>query len=375
MTIPSPADPGAARDGAGSSQPKISLIDWDFARQAARRLAPAGPKIEPAEAAAVVADLRRASAAAHGPVAETSRLQAPADAHPALVVDRGAWVDANTATFEAMFSPVVDKVLARQLAKTGTTPPPLLQAFGGKVTGAEVAGLLAFLSTKILGQYDLAPGRGADSARLLLVAPNIVEVERDLEVDPTDFRMWVCLHEETHRVQFTAVPWLRQHMVDRTNDLVVSLAPDPEELLERLKAFSQNLQGVFRPGSSGLIELFTTPEQRAQIDQVGAVMALLEGHADVVMDDVGPAVIPTVQTIRERFERRRDGLGFFDVVIRRLLGLEAKMNQYRHGAGFVRGVIGQVGWDGFNAVWTGPHTLPTPQEITEPGRWVARVHG
>lgn len=364
----------AFTDPAHGSGPKVSLIDWEFARLAARRLTPAGPRVSPEEAQAIVDDLRRSAAASHAPVAETSRLHAPAGAQPALVVDRGAWIDTNIATFSAMFQPVVDKLVARQLERN-VPVPPMVQAVGGKLTGVEVAALLAFLSTKILGQYDPAPGRSRDAARLLLVAPNIVEVERELEVDPHDFRMWVCLHEETHRTQFTAVPWLRDHMVQTTEEVVTSLAPDPEEMLERLKSILANAQNVLKPGSTGLVELFTTPEQRARIAEVGAVMSLLEGHADVVMDDVGPRVVPSVATIRERFERRRDSLGWFDVIVRRLLGLEAKMAQYRNGAGFVRGAVGKVGWDGFNAVWASPQNLPTPDEISAPQAWVARVHG
>lgn len=359
-------------DGAA---PRLHLIDWEFARSGARKITPGGPKVSPAEASEIVRDLRERAQRAADPVAETSRLSAPPQASPALVVDRGSWVDANVSSFAAMFEPVVDTLMAHQLARSAGIPHPMVQAIGGKLTGAELAALLAFLSTKILGQYDLAPGRPGDAARLLLVAPNIVEVERELGVDPGDFRTWVCLHEETHRVQFTAVPWLREHMLTATNEVAVALTPDPQELLERLRAFAQNIQGVLKPGSIGLIELFTTPAQREQIAAISAVMSLLEGHADVVMDDVGPKVVPSVEQIRDRFERRRDSLGLFEVVFRRLLGLEAKMAQYRQGATFVRGVIDKVGWDGFNAVWTSPNTLPQPAEITDPALWVARVHG
>ena len=104
-------------------------------------------------------------------------------------------------------------------------------------------------------------------------------------------------------------------------------------------------------------------------------MSLLEGHADVVMDDVGPRVIPTVAEIRAKFQQRRLGAGNVDRLLRRLLGLEAKMRQYRDGAVFVRAVTDTVGVDGFNAVWTSPETLPLPEEIQQPDVWVRRVHG
>ncbi len=352
-----------------------AMIDWGFAAAVARTVAPSGPRISREEAQAAVAELKEASRSAYEPVAETSGLHTPSGAAPAIVVDRGGWVDANVRSFQAMFDPVVEKLLARQEASGRPAPPPAMQAFTGKVTGTEVGGLLAFMSTKILGQYDLSPGRPAEDASLLLVAPNIVQVEQELRVDPRDFRLWVALHEETHRVQFTAVPWLRDHMLTRTGEMAASLTPDPEEMIRRVKDVLVNAPRVLQPGSNGLAELFTTREQREELAALTAVMALLEGHADVVMDEVGPRVVPSVDVIRAKFERRRRGLGFFDILVRRLLGLEAKMAQYRDGAAFVRGVQERVGVDGFNAVWTAPATLPSADEISDPGAWVARVHG
>lgn len=351
------------------------LIDWDMARSGARRLAPTGPRLTPEDAGAAVQELRASAVRAVAPVAETARLQAPGSANPARVVDRGRWIDVNVESFAHLLDPLARHLLARQVGGITVPGQQIISKVGGVMTGAEMAGLLAFLSGKILGQYDVAPGREASAAQLLLVAPNIVAVERQLNLDPSDFRLWVCLHEETHRVQFTAVPWLRDHLLTTTQTLAEGLAPDPAEVVERLKALPSRAKDALAPGSTGLAELFTTPEQRSQIAAVSAVMALLEGHAEVVTDDVGPQVVPSVATIRERFDRRREGLGFFDVVIRRLLGLEAKMAQYRDGAGFVRGVTAQVGVDGFNAVWTSPETLPTPSEIADPRAWVRRVHG
>ena len=194
-------------------------------------------------------------------------------------------------------------------------------------------------------------------------------------VDPHDFRLWVCIHEETHRVQFTAVPWLRQHLIERARELSLDLMPDPDQLGARLETLAQNLPQAFRAGGTGLTELMTTPEQRDKIAALTAVMSLLEGHADVVMDDVGPQVVPTVEQIRVKFQRRREGAGSIDRLLRRLLGLEAKMRQYRDGATFVRAVTDRVGIDGFNAVWTSPETLPKPAEIEDPQAWVTRVHG
>jgi coenzyme F420 biosynthesis associated uncharacterized protein len=352
----------------GSNAGHLAYVDYDFAKRTGRTIVSPGPQVSSDEAAEIVADLRAAATAAVAPVAETSRLTAPDDAPAVLVVDRAGWIDANVDSFKAMLDPVVDKLNTR---KKGQPSGATAAAIGSKVTGAEMGGLLAFFSSKVLGQYDLAPG---GTPRLLLVAPNIVATERRLEVDPSDFRRWVAMHEETHRVQFTAVPWLRDHMVSRTQSLAVDLAPTPEDLSSRFEQFLKNFPEVISSGE-GIGQLFATPEQKARIAEITAVMSLLEGHADVVMDDVGPAIIPSVDEIRRKFDQRRNGAVGVDRLLRKLLGLEAKMRQYRDGAIFVRAVMDQVGRDGFNAVWTSPETLPRPEEIIEPGAWVRRVHG
>jgi coenzyme F420 biosynthesis associated uncharacterized protein len=208
------------------------------------------------------------------------------------------------------------------------------------------------------------------------VAPNVVQVETDLGVSPADFRLWVCLHEETHRVQFAATGWLADHLSSQIRALVSELMIEPAQLADRLSEAVRSIPDLVRGGStSSLLDAVQTPEQRARLARLTAVMSLLEGHADVVMDEVGPQVVPSVTTIRDRFDRRRAGRGVVDQILRRLLGLDAKMRQYADGARFVRGVMREVGTEGFNAVWTSPDTLPQPPEIADPISWVRRVHG
>ena len=151
--------------------------------------------------------------------------------------------------------------------------------------------------------------------------------------------------------------------------------PDPEHLGEQIRQVAHNVPNALRSGGNGLTDIFATAEQRAEIAKVTAIMSLLEGHADVVMDDVGPAIVPSVELIRAKFQQRRQEVTGVDKILRRLLGLEAKMRQYRDGAVFVREVTAKVGTDGFNAVWTSPQTLPLPEEIENPPAWVQRVHG
>src|SRR3954471_21987820 len=339
-----------------------TMIDWDLAVAAASRMAGPGPVITRPEAAAVVAELREDADRSTGLVREFTGLVAAERTAPVLVVDRPGWIRANADAFASVLGPVMDR-----LAEKKGTPNALTLAVGSRITGAEVGALLGFLAGKVLGQFD--PFH-EPSGRLLLVAPNIVQVERELGADPTDFRLWVCLHEETHRVQFTAVPWMRDHLFAEMEALAATV--EPEGFLE--DGFKRITEAV-RHGGGSLLDIVGSPEQKAIIDRVTGVISLLEGHADVVMDGVGPTVIPSVAEIRRSFTERRKGVGGLDKLLRRLLGLDQKMAQYRDGAVFVRAAVDKVGMEGFNAVWAEPANLPTKQEILDPALWIARVHG
>ena len=352
---------------------RSSMIDWDLAVTAASKMAGPGPTIPAAEAAAVVAELRQGAERSTPLVQEFTGLVAQERTAPILVVDRPGWIQANVDGFSQVISPLVDK-----LQENKGTPSPLAEAIGSRITGLELGALLGFMSSKVLGQFDpfYAPAGSQEAGRLLLVAPNIVHVEGELGVDPTDFRLWVCLHEETHRVQFTAVPWMRDHIHSEIAQLVGSVEVDPAKLAAMIGEGAKRISDIVRGDEDvTLLDLMQSPEQKAILDRITGVMSLLEGHADVVMDGVGPEVIPSVAQIRRKFNERRKGAGPFDRILRRLLGLEAKMAQYRNGAAFVRGVIDQVGMEGFNKVWVDPENLPSKDEIGDPSSWVGRVHG
>ncbi|MFF1340600.1 zinc-dependent metalloprotease [Streptomyces sp. NPDC058290] len=363
------------------------MVDWNLAVATATRLVRPGPEVSREEARAVVAELRRHARTSERHVREFTRMipeGAAVPDTPVLVVDRAGWVKANVAGFRELLAPLLGKMQDRRAGAPGGA---VLGAVGGKVTGVELGMLLSFLASRVLGQYETfapagrdLPGSAAGGGRLLLVAPNIVHVERELDVRPHDFRLWVCLHEETHRTQFTAVPWLRDHLEGEIQTFLAATEVDPATILERLREAAQSFAGA-RPDSQqgdegrSLVELVQTPEQREVLGRLTAVMSLLEGHADYVMDGVGPAVVPSVAEIREKFQQRRaSGAGRLDATLRKLLGLDAKLRQYRDGERFVRAVVGQVGMDGFNRVWTSPNTLPTKAEIAKPADWVARVH-
>jgi coenzyme F420 biosynthesis associated uncharacterized protein len=352
---------------------RSSMVDWDLAVLAASKLSGPGPVVSRAEAEAVVDELREGAHRSTPLVREYTGLVAEERSAPILVVDRPGWIQANVDGFATIISPLIDKMREKR-----GTPSPVAEAVGSRVTGLELGGLLGFMSTKVLGQFDPfhAPAGSNTAGRLLLVAPNVVHVENELGVDPADFRLWVCLHEETHRVQFTAVPWMRDHIHGEIAALIDSVEVDPGKLASIIGDGVKRLGDLVRGDDEvSLIDLVQTPEQKVVLDRITGVMSLLEGHADVVMDGVGPEVIPSVAEIRRKFNRRRQGASTMDRVIRKLLGFDAKMAQYRNGAVFVRGVVDKVGMDGFNQVWAAPEYLPSREEIGDPEAWVRRVHG
>ncbi|MFD0414686.1 zinc-dependent metalloprotease [Streptomyces sp. NPDC127108] len=363
------------------------MVDWNLAVATATRLVRPGPEVSRDEARAVVAELRRHAKSSEAHVRSFTRMGTE-DIHdtPVLVVDRAGWVRANVAGFRAVLKPLLEKMKDRRGSGPGGA---VLGAVGGKVTGVELGMLLSFLASRVLGQYETfapatreLPAAGNGGGRLLLVAPNIVHVERELDVDPHDFRLWVCLHEETHRTQFSSVPWLRDHLEGEIQSFLGETEVDPMTVLERVREAAQSLAGGRTDGADDdgdggrtFVELVQTPAQREILARLTAVMSLLEGHADYVMDGVGPDVVPSVTEIREKFkERRQRGASRLDQALRKLLGLDAKLRQYRDGERFVRAVVEEVGMDGFNRVWTSPNTLPTKAEIAKPADWVARVH-
>ncbi|OZM71016.1 coenzyme F420 biosynthesis-associated protein [Amycolatopsis antarctica] len=343
-------------------------MDWRLAAATGALLVRGGPVVPRAEADTAVRDLREMTIDAEAHVRELTGLGHGLPLLPGEVVDRPGWV-------RAAASGLGELTTGALTGGEGAVPParggPIGQVVAGGA-GVQTGLVLAFLAPRVLGQYD--PFGGPDrEGRLLLVAPNVVTAERAMRVSGADFRMWVCLHECTHRLQFTAVGWLRDYFAGQVRTLVGGLTETEGfgELLGRLP------DALRRRGedSLGLAELIQSPAQREVFDRLIALSTLLEGHADFVMDAVGPAVVPSVATIRSRFTERRKGGGLFDRLLRSLLGVDAKVRQYAQGAAFTRHVVDAVGMSGFNAVWASPDSLPTRAEIAAPGDWVRRVHG
>lgn len=348
-------------------------VDWDFAGNVGAWISRPGGPVSDYTRRQAIDELAQAAVAAEAPVRDVTGLAADRPVAAARIVDREQWIRAAADSMRLM---------------TGGTDKPS-NIVMGRLTGAQTGAVLAFISSGILGQYDpfAGPDRGPQSGPdggpegcLLLVYPNIISVERQLRVPASDFRMWVCLHEVTHRVQFTANPWLADHMSSALKALTSDGSDDLTEVISRLSSFVKNRQlggDVADPkdaGIIGLMRVFQSEAQREGLDQLLVLGTLLEGHADFVMDAVGPAVVPSVELIRRKFDQRRQKRQPpLQRLVRALLGFEAKMNQYTRGKAFVEHVVNKVGMDRFNAVWSGPESLPRPAEIDNPQLWIDRV--
>lgn len=342
-------------------------VDWDFAAMVGAKLARPAPATTDYTRHQIIEQLSDSSKAAELPVREVTGLNEGAELPAARVVDRPEWIRAAARSM---------RVMTTGVRPDDESDPPKPGFITGRVTGAETGAVLAFISTGILGQYDPF---GSDGGELLLVYPNVIAVERQLRVLPADFRLWVCLHEVTHRVQFRANPWLADHMSQSLAVLTQDSGEDVSAMVGRLAQFvrAQRDGRAPDPNSSGVLGLMRAVQaepQRRALDQLLVLGTLLEGHADHVMDAVGPAVVPSVSTIRRRFdERRHRKQPPLQRLLRALLGFDAKISQYTRGKAFVDQVVGEVGMARFNTIWSGPDTLPHPDEIDEPRRWIERV--
>ncbi len=339
-----------------------TAVDWQFAATVGQRLARPGPPASDYTRRHVMDELTSAAAKAEPPVRDVTGLITNGVVPAARIVDRPEWIAAAAESMRVMMN--------------GAERPRGFLT--GRITGAQTGAVLAFVSAGILGQYD--PFAAAKEGCLLLVYPNVIAVERQLRVEPSDFRLWVCLHEVTHRVQFTANRWLSDYMTQALGLLTRDAGEDIGQLASRLADYVRSRgSGAVEPdGSSpgilGLVRAVQSEPQRQALDQLLVLGTLLEGHADHVMDAVGPMVVPSVATIRRRFdERRHRKQPPLQRLLRALLGLDAKLSQYTRGKAFVDYVVGRVGMERFNAIWTGPETLPLPNEIEEPQRWIDRV--
>lgn len=358
------------------------LIEPGIAGAIARRVA----GVPPASAVELVPDLERGLARA---VPRSEELVEAASGIPApppvrwATIDRGTWAEANIAGMSALLDPLTRRVTER-LAKV---PLPVRLAQRG-VVSAEVGVLLGYVSRRVLGQYDLLvpeapePGRRTRQRRgamppgttLYFVGPNMAETARKHDFVLDEFGLWVALHEVTHRFQFAGVPWLRPRFFGLVEEYMSSLDMDARGLASRLAGAAREVRArTLPPDQRHPMFLLSSPEQREKLEQLQALMTVVEGHGNFVMDLVGERVIPSFKRMRKAFERRRQQPGPVQRAFNHLIGLEMKMRQYEVGQRFCEEVFRRGGGPAVARLWASPEELPTLAELREPETWLRRV--
>jgi coenzyme F420 biosynthesis associated uncharacterized protein len=313
-------------------------------------------------------------------VAEATGL-APSSLARAKVIDRPDWVSANLASFQRLLGPTLAKVAEHKPpSPLANAAPGLARQLAGvsrSLTGTQLGLVLAWMSTRVLGQYDLLLTDGVDEENqdvVYYVGPNVAGLEAKFGFDPGEFRLWLALHELTHRAQFMAVPWLRSYFLSLVQAGLEPLGSDPRRLLDAVRRAAQEIRAGRSPlRDVGVIGLVATDDQLAALQRIQALMSLLEGHGDVTMDRAGTDAVPGAAHFSEVLKQRRESARGPARLLQQILGLEAKFRQYAEGEHFVRSVEQAGGRHLFDRVWQGPEWLPTLGEIRDPGTWVRRV--
>ena len=348
-------------------------VDWEFARRVAARVARPEPFVGSTAYLDLDPSFRRLTAEATGLVAAETGLPPAPTPTQAVVTDRNGWSTVNLVNFRRLVTPVIERA---ERSAGGRLAP-----VGRRVAGAEVGALLGWMSTRVLGQYDLAPPSGstADDATpsgdvVYYVGPNLLALERRYAFPAEEFRLWVALHECTHRAQFTGVPWLADHFWDLVGRVLDGVRADPADLLAALRRTAAERRAGRDPlARGGISAVLATPAQRDALDRLAGLMALLEGHGDVVMRRAGGDRLPNAWRFERVLKQRRTAGSPAVRAVLRIVGLEAKLRQYAQGEAFVTEVEAAGGRALFDHVWRGPAWLPTADEIDQPSSWIARV--
>jgi coenzyme F420 biosynthesis associated uncharacterized protein len=291
-----------------------------------------------------------------------------------FAVDRVDWVEANITSFKRMFS-LIEAM--NNTPASNSTLNVWLGSANRTVLSGEIALLLAYLARHVLGQYDLALlGREpVDTGTLYYVEPNIRAIEETLKVPGDEFRTWLVLHEITHAFEFEGVPWLRDHFNGLLESYMELMQRDAEQLRQGWTGFKAMITRAREQRGDDVpwLEAIMTPEQRVLFTQMQAVMCMVEGYSNHVMNAVGRDVLPRYDAISKAFERRRAQKSQVDTLIARLTGMNMKLEQYRLGEEFIDAIVATHGHDGAKQIWVGPEYLPTMEEIRDPALWKARV--
>ena len=356
-------------------------IAWDLAEKVAVRIAGRQPGVVPGRLRVLEEDFAELTAEAEELVERETGLEPLAGPARARVTDRPGWARANIASMQRLLRPLSDKLEAAMNKSAPSIGPVQLKVpsqVTRNVTGAQLGALLGWMSTRVLGQYDqllIEDERPEDQDIVYYVGPNVIDLEDRHGFQPRQFRLWIALHEVTHRLQFTGVPWLRPYFLELVSSMLEGVDPDPRRLLEALKrAATEAREGRNPLEEAGLLGLLASAAQRQAMDRIGGLMSLLEGHGDVVMNRAAAGRIPQAERFARTLQERRQRRGAAKVVSS-LVGLDAKLRQYEMGERFISEVSRLGGRQLFDLVWQGPEWLPTLGEIKDPASWAQRTAG
>jgi coenzyme F420 biosynthesis associated uncharacterized protein len=346
-------------------------VSWELARRVAVQALRLAPILEDGPRRAFAADIDEAALRAQSLVEATTGLVSVAGPPNAVVVDRLGWVDANIASFRRLLNP-----LAEKLAERPRLMPAISSPAGAAVSGAEVGLVLAWLSSRVLGQYDLFAGGDDGGDAVYFVAPNIIGIERRHAFPPQEFRLWIAIHELTHRAQFTGVPWMREYFLGLVERGTMLSPPDGKTIMAGLLQGVEEIRSGRNPlADGGIVSLLASTEQLATLHEAQALMSLLEGHSDVVMSSAATAEIPGAKRFARVLSERRTSTKGLAKLLQQFIGIDAKLRQYEEGERFVEAVQAEGGDELLAKVWSRQEFLPTLEEIREPSDWIARTAG
>ncbi len=346
-------------------------IGWDVAEKVAVRIAGREPLADSYHADSLGPDFAELTAEAETLVAEATGLVSTAGPARARVTDRAGWVRANLASFQRMLRPLTGRLGERMPTN------PVAARVTRTLTGVEVGSLLGWMSTRVLGQYDLLivdDETAVDQDIVYYVGPNVLALEKRFAFPPREFRLWLALHEVTHRAQFTGIPWLRGYFLSLVEASLGSIEPDPKRFLAALRRAADEVRAGRNPlDEGGLVALLATPDQQQVLGQIGGMMSLLEGHGDVTMDRAGAGRVASAERFSRVLSQRRASTTGVAKAVQKLIGLDAKLKQYEQGERFIEAVEAEGGPAYLNRAWEGPEMLPSLAEIREPALWMGRV--
>jgi coenzyme F420 biosynthesis associated uncharacterized protein len=348
-------------------------VAWDVAERVAGRVARRnGVSIDWATLRSLVSDFQEVTEQAEDLVEKSTGLRSLAGPARAQVSTREEWVHANISSFRRLLGPMLERA-----GKDGHGLPSALGPVGRIASGTEMGVVLGWMSGRVLGQYDLLFADG-DALQDIVhyVGPNIVSLERRYGFEPREFRLWIALHELTHRAQFTGVPWLRSYFIALVERGVAIASPDFRQVLDAVGRMAVEILSGRNPiAESGLMGALASPEQLETLRSIQGLMSLLEGHGDVTMDRAACDVIPNAARFSQVLRSRRESASGMTRFFHQLIGFDAKLKQYADGERFVREVERAGGPELLALAWERAENMPCAAEIQEPERWVLRVRG